>query len=205
MTPGCRREPLAPLMPPTTTTTPRTVGAPCLDGGGDPPPIQRRCCCRGDGGLAHVACMVQLAAHTDEQDDGWGGWSCCGTCKQLFTGRMQQGLAQAWWSRVASNDVDDPDRLAAAGSLAGSCRALGRCEEAETLQAEVLAVEKWVGGEDAPNTRFAAANLALMYMDQAKCAKAAELQTKVLTMVKRAKGAEHPDGPARHRQPCCHT
>ena len=142
---------------------------------------------------------------TREQDDGWGGWSCCGTCKQLFTGRMQQGLAQAWWSRVASNDVDDPDRLAAADGLAGSHRAQGRHEEAETLQAEVLAVEKRVGGEDAPNTRSAAANLTLTYMGQAKCAKTAELQTKVLTMVKQAKGAEHPGGPARHRQPCRHT
>jgi len=118
---------------------------------------------------------------------------------------MQQGLAQAWWSRVASNDVDDPDRLAAADGLAGSHRAQGRHEEAETLQAEVLAVEKRVGGEDAPNTRSAAANLTLTYMGQAKCAKTAELQTKVLTMVKQAKGAEHPGGPARHRQPCRHT
>ena len=66
-------------------------------------------------------------------------------------------------------------------------------------------MEKRVGGEDAPNTRSAAANLTLTCMGQAKCAKTAELQTKVLTMVKQATGAEHPGGPARHRQPCRHT
>ena len=37
----------------------------CLDGSEEPRPIQRGCCCRGDGGLAHLACMVQLAAHKD--------------------------------------------------------------------------------------------------------------------------------------------
>ena len=93
----------------------------CLDGGGEPPPIQRGCCCRGDGGLAHVACMVQLAAHT-RAGRRLGRLELLRHVQAAVHG-MQQGLAQAWWSRVASTDVDDPDRLAAADGLAGSYRA----------------------------------------------------------------------------------
>jgi len=50
------------------------------DGGGAV--LQRGCCCRGDGGLAHLSCMVQLSVHMESSGD-WSGWWECGTCQQV--------------------------------------------------------------------------------------------------------------------------
>ena len=165
----------------------------CLDGSEEPPPIQRGCCCRGDGGLAHLACMVQLAAHNDEQEGCWGGWWECGTCKEDFTGAMQHGLALTWWARVEDRDEEDAARLAAAGNFADSHRAQGNLAEAAVLQVQVLSVQKRVRGEEHPATLAAAVNLALTYADQGRLAEAAELQEEVLAIEKRVLGEEHPD------------
>ena len=76
----------------------------CLDT--SPPPIQSGCACRGDSGLAHIACLVQAAASQQAQR-GSDVWRQCQTCKQDYTGAMQTGLAEAWWSRVAGQAAEN--------------------------------------------------------------------------------------------------
>ena len=106
----------------------------CLESEGEL--LQRGCCCRGDSGVVHLTCMVQVATHAA----GHQGWWCCGTCKQDFTGAVQVGLARAWWATVAANDEGDAERLAAAGNLAHAHTGQGEYAEAEALQVAVLAV-----------------------------------------------------------------
>ena len=69
----------------------------CLES--DPPPIQSVCACRLDGGLAHVGCLIEKAV-SQQPRRGDEVWWACQTCGQLFTGAMQTGLGEAWWSRV---------------------------------------------------------------------------------------------------------
>jgi hypothetical protein len=89
----------------------------CLDT--SPPPIQSGCACRGDGGLAHVDCLIQLAA-SQQPHRGDEAWHTCQTCKQVFTGAMRTGLATVWRSRVAGLAAESPERLSAEGNLAYS-------------------------------------------------------------------------------------
>ena len=65
----------------------------CLEA--SPAPIQSGCACRGDSGLAHIDCLVRVAASQQAQR-GTELWWLCQTCKQPFTGAMQAGLAEAW-------------------------------------------------------------------------------------------------------------
>ena len=78
----------------------------CLDS--DPPPIQSGCACRSDTGLAHVGCLIEKAV-MQQPHRGYVVWWECQTCGQPFTGAMQMGLAEAWWSRV----WDEAERRAA--------------------------------------------------------------------------------------------
>jgi hypothetical protein len=80
----------------------------CLDT--SPPPIQSGCACRGDGGLAHVDCLVQLAA-SQQAHRGRELWWQCQTCQQDFTGAMRTGLAEARRSRVANQAAENDERL----------------------------------------------------------------------------------------------
>jgi hypothetical protein len=75
-----------------------------------PPPIQSGCACRGDAGLAHIECLVQVAA-SQQALRGNEVWQTCQTCKQAFTGSMQNGLAEEWHSRVAGHEVASEERL----------------------------------------------------------------------------------------------
>ena len=158
----------------------------CLESEGEL--LQRGCCCRGDSGVVHLQCMVQVATHAT----GHQGWRCCGTCTQGFTGAVQVGLARAWWAMVASNDEGNDERLAAAANLANAHRGQGKHTEAESLQVAVLAARKRVLDEEHPGTLTAANNLALTYSRQGKHAEAEPLQAAVLTARKRVLGEEHP-------------
>ena len=112
----------------------------CLDT--SPPPIQSGCACRGDGGLAHVDCLVQLAT-SHQAHRGNDVWRQCQTCKQNFTGAMQIGLAEAWRSRVAGQAAESAERLTAEGNLANSLLDQGKHAQAERVlrtQHEVLNV-----------------------------------------------------------------
>jgi hypothetical protein len=55
-------------------------------------------------------------AHARECD----GWWKCGTCGQNFTGAMQLGLAEEWWSSAQRLPEEDDDRLSAAMTLANA-------------------------------------------------------------------------------------
>ena len=65
-----------PGRPPARTAMATDAGACiiCLDT--SPPPIQSGCACRGDGGLAHVDCLVELAA-SQQAHLGKLAWKKC--------------------------------------------------------------------------------------------------------------------------------
>jgi hypothetical protein len=63
----------------------------------------------------------------------WEGWWECMTCGQSFTGAMQIGLAETWWSTAELLPEENDDRLAASNNLAGALADQGRAAEAEKL------------------------------------------------------------------------
>ena len=79
----------------------------CLES--HPPPIQSGCACRGDSGLAHAGCLIELAA-AQQVHQGNEVWYVCQTCKQRFTGAMQTRLGEAWWSRVCDRVEESAER-----------------------------------------------------------------------------------------------
>jgi tetratricopeptide (TPR) repeat protein len=161
----------------------------CLDT--SPPPIQSGCACRGDSGLAHIGCRVKAAASQQAQR-GNVVWRECQTCKQDFTGAMQTGLAEAWWSRVAGQAVESGERLAAESNLAVSLFQQGKSAEAEPIFRKVHAVEMRVYGAEHPHTLTSASNLASNLSYQGKYADAERIQREVLGVETRVLGAEHP-------------
>ena len=116
----------------------------CLDS--DPSPIQSGCACRGDAGLAHVECRAEAAAHRLKNSKTPDGWWECATCGQDFTGAMQLGLAEAWWSRVQRLPEVDEQRLRAAANLARSLGEQSKLAEAEAMLRDLLPVQRRVFG-----------------------------------------------------------
>ena len=90
------------------------------------------------------------AAHRSANSKSGDGWWKCVTCGQDFTGAMQLGLAEAWWSTAQRLPEEDVQRLAAAATLANALHGQDKHAEAVTLYREVLAVERRVLG---PNIR----------------------------------------------------
>ena len=129
----------------------------CLDA--RPPPIQSGCACRGDGGLAHIDCLVQLAA-SQQAHRGHEVWRQCRTCKQDFTGAMRTGLAAAWRSRVAGLAAESPERLSAEDNLANSLVQQGKFAEAERMLRRLHEVQMRVYGAEGPQTLATANALA---------------------------------------------
>ncbi len=129
----------------------------CLDT--SPPPIQSGCACRGDGGLTHIDCLVQLAA-SQQAHRGALVWSKCQTCKQDFTGPMRTGPAGAWRSRVANQAAESLERVAAESNLARSLLRQGKCAEAESIMRAVHEVRMRVYGAEHPSTLTIAYDLA---------------------------------------------
>jgi hypothetical protein len=162
----------------------------CLDS--EPPPIQSGCACRGDAGLAHVECRAMAAAHLVANSKSAVGWWRCATCGQHFTGAMQLGLAEAWWSTAQRLPEEDVQRLAAAANLASALVGQGRHGEAATLYREVLSVQQRVMGPDHPGTLMTANNLASALSYQGKHAEAENMHREVLVVKGRVLGLEHP-------------
>jgi pentatricopeptide repeat protein len=185
---------------PTTTSRPaHVVTANVSDGGAciicfgdDPSPIQSGCACRGDAGLAHVECRTQDAAHrmaNSKQRDGW--WKC-GTCGQNFTGTMQLGLAEAWWSSAQRLPNESERRSAAANILANALLKQGRYNEAETMYRETLAVRQRVFGSEHADTLATVNNLANVLNAQCKYSEAETMCRETLAVRQRVLGSEHP-------------
>jgi tetratricopeptide (TPR) repeat protein len=104
-----------------------------------------------------------------KQHDGW--WKCA-TCGQDFTGAMQLGLAEAWWSSARRLPDENERRSAAANNLAIALRAQGRYDESETMYRKTLAVRQRVLGSEHANTLATANNLAVTLKAQGKCGEA---------------------------------
>ena len=130
-----------------------------------PPPIQSGCACRGPAGLVHLGCRVQAASYHQaaqalvDRKDSSRWWFTCQTCKQVFTGAMRIGLANAWWSQVRDRAEEDAERLKAAQNLASSLAGQGKYAEAEEMLREMLAVRKRVLGAEHPDTLAAARDM----------------------------------------------
>ena len=139
-----------------------------------PHPIQMGCACRGDAGLAHLRCVVQEAESHAAHGNNEGWWECR-TCKQLFTGAIQAGLAEGWWLRVRDQPAESEDRLAAARNLAFSLISQGKNAEAEQMGRELLDVERRVLGPEHPTTLTVMGNLALSLRRQGKHAEAEQM------------------------------
>jgi hypothetical protein len=155
----------------------------CLDT--SPPPIQSGCACRGDGGLAHIDCLVQLAA-SQKAHRGREVWRQCRACKQDFTGAMRTGLAEAWRSRVAGQAAESVERLAAEGNLARTPRRTaarpmslvqrGEHALAERMLRDLHAVQMRVLGAEHSDTLTSANGLAMSLSLPGKYAHAETIQ-----------------------------
>ena len=161
----------------------------CLDA--SQPPIQSGCACRGDGGLAHIACLVRAAASQQAQR-GSDAWRQCQTCKQGYTGAMQTGLAEAWRSRVAGQAAESFERIEAESNLAVSLLHQGKGVEAEPMFRRLHAVLMRVHGAEHPRTLTTANNLAQSLAEQGKYADAERIEREVHGVEKRLLGPEHP-------------
>ncbi len=162
----------------------------CLDGGDEPVPIQRGCACRGDAGLAHVACLAEVAAR--KSGGLHEGWLQCPTCGQRSTGAMDLGLQRALVHRMRTRPRHDSERLAAESNLGNALLDAGQYDEAAGVLARVLAAMKRANGEDDEHTLLTATMLAATYHMQGRLAEAEELQVGVLEASQRVLGAEHP-------------
>ena len=163
----------------------------CLDGGDEPVPIQRGCACRGDAGLAHAACLAEVAVR--KKDGCHDGWYECPTCGQPYTGAMDLGLQRALVHRLRTRRRDDDNRLIAESNLGSALRNAGLHAEAAGVLAKVLTAMKRVYGEDDAETLNTANALGCTYMFQGKLAEAEELLVAVLAAFTRLHGKEHPD------------
>jgi tetratricopeptide (TPR) repeat protein len=162
----------------------------CLES--DPPPIWSGCGCRSDGGLAHVACLIEKAV-AQQPHRGYAVWQNCQTCKQDFTGAMQLGLAEAWMSRVCNQAEESHERLGAAYYL-GECRLCqGHYAEAERIYRQLVSVSTRVLGEDHSSTLASAGNLASSLSYQLKHAEAERIYRQLVSVQRRVLGDEHRD------------
>jgi hypothetical protein len=159
----------------------------------EPPPIQSGCACRGAGGLAHVECRAEAAAHRMAEIMAGDRWWGCGMCGQFFSGAMRLGLAETWWSRSQGLPDDDECRLAAANNLANTLIDNCKFTEAEALLRETLAVQRRVVGPDHYSTLKTLASLASALNKQGKSDQAEVMGREVLALRRRVLGPEDPD------------
>jgi tetratricopeptide (TPR) repeat protein len=162
----------------------------CLES--NPPPIQSGCACRSDCGLAHVACLIEKAVSQQAQR-GHVVWWACQTCNQHFTGAMQIGLAEAWWSRVCDQAEESEERLFATNNLADSRLGDGKHAEAEQIYRELLGVMERVFGKEHPATLTTANNLSTSFYNQGNPAGAERISREIFDVQRRILGKEHPD------------
>jgi len=88
---------------------------------------------------------------------------------------------------------DNPDTLAAAGTVAVVLRELGRYDKARELTEDTLARHRRVRGEDHPHTLVSANNLAGQLRELGDLQAARELHEDTLARRRRVLGDDHPD------------
>ena len=134
--------------------------------------------------------LLLTARHTS--DDKYDGWFECATCGQDFTGAMQLGLAEAWWSKARRLPKKDEERLAAANNLAITFYSQAKYAEAEKIFREVLAVQMRTIDREHENTLATKAGLARSLAHQGKNDEAERIRREVLVVRQRVFGLEHP-------------
>ena len=163
----------------------------CLEGGEEPLPMQRGCACRGDSGLAHVACLAEVAAR---KAAGYhAGWDVCPMCGQSYTGEAALDLAQEFLHRTRHLSWRDPGRLAAMHHLGGVLSSAGapKFGEAEAVFRKTLARCRLVYGTEHRDTLRTANGLAGVLAQLGKHTKAEALLRKVNAVHTRLHGEEH--------------
>jgi hypothetical protein len=143
-----------------------------------PPPIQSGCACRDEAGFVHVECMVQVAV-SQAGHRGNVGWWECHTCKQMFTGAMRTGLAEAWWARVRDAVEENAERLSAALNLSQSLCGDGKYGEAERMFREAHGILMRLLGAEHPQTLGCACEIAFCLSGQGKYAKAEQIHCRL--------------------------
>eukprot|EP00729_Bicosta_minor_P020795 gene20795-biopygen13417 len=160
----------------------------CLDA--DDGVVPLGCGCRGAAGGAHVLCMVEAAAHAEVQT-ARASWHKCSLCHQVYTGKMQMGLAGERVRRVQHVPETDEESVAAHLGLANALTAESKHSEAEMVLRKVLALCQRLFGAEHQNTLAAAHNLAECLRHQRKFEEAIKLFKSILRSQRRVFGMEH--------------
>lgn len=160
----------------------------CLDSEGEV--VQKGCCCRGDAGAAHIDCLVALATHESSTRADHSHWMRCSTCKDFFTGIVDDRLGKAWDSRVAERPRGDHERLVADCHRARRLCLNAHYAEAEALHKDNHAVLTEEFGPDDVLTVSALHGLSITYSRQGKRAEAEAIQTTLLAQQRRIHGDE---------------
>ena len=130
-----------------TPAAPAPEGAKCYLclGGSDDGPLVRGCACRGsDAGFGHLSCLVESA----KADESGRRWTSCPTCKQYFTGEVQQGLAKARQQESAGQPLLSAAARAAAADLTVAKLHAGDFAGAEAGGREALAAARVAHGDN---------------------------------------------------------
>ena len=104
--------------------------------------LVRGCACRGESGIAHLSCLVQIAARvpTHIVAGADSKWLRCGVCEHLFDDKVSHALSWAAWREFVRPPAEWPEETAeimwkeaqegAACNLTRSLCMIGRSEEA---------------------------------------------------------------------------
>ena len=121
-------------------------------------PIQRGCACRGDAGLAHIQCMIDLAEYRDKNGPVTEmpglAWIMCLVCKSHFTGAMKHALARAWSERSLHLPTDHLMHVWSDQHLIECAYTAGNYAEAETMARSMLDRNRTDLGETHPITLY---------------------------------------------------
>jgi hypothetical protein len=139
----------------------------------------------------HTSSVVQMEWHFS----GFEGWSDCARCGQVFSGAMQMGLAEAWWSKERRLPKTDEQRLAAANFLASTFNSTfkrqGKYADAETMFRAMLEVQQNMMAPEQPNRLATAQKLASALYDLNKYAQAEFFYPEVIALRQKVLGDEH--------------
>ena len=104
--------------------------------------LVRGCACRGESGIAHLSCLVQMAARVPTHIVAGANskWLRCGVCEHLFDDKVSHALSWAAWREFVRPPAEWPEEFAeimwkeaqegAACNLTRSLCMIGRSEEA---------------------------------------------------------------------------
>ena len=121
----------------------------CMDGAAAEG-LVRGCACRGGAGFAHVSCLARQAQVAVERDVniGWARWYTCGLCEQDYHGVVSCALGWACWKTYVGRPETDSPRMNAIRQLGNGLCAAGHHEDALSVQAAQLSMERRLGASE---------------------------------------------------------